>query len=260
MNRLLFALLIALSCLTAWADEPLRAELSPDQESATLRNAEAVGLSIYRHDRAAELATDAALKLRAFKKDKRLQGWITEERDGQITVTFLDQSPAALYRATVSNAGVVGGITVLDAPQTLTAFEAGAAGARAVAMASGFQPCSDKYNSVVLPQAGGRDDEWVVYLLPGTTKKNVIPVGGTHRVHVKNGSIVSSRGFTRTCITLQFERRTVGVIITHIMDTTPTEAHVFWSLWAHKPMYVATASDTVWTIEGGEIRLDALGD
>lgn len=261
MIRLLLSLILAMGCLVARADEPLPAELPPEQEAAALRAAEAAGAAIYRHDHAAAVATDAALEIRAFKKDKRVRGWITEERGNEIVVTFIDESPAALYRATVSAAGVLAGnVTVLESPLPLTPFESGAAAARVAALSAGFEPCSEKYNTVVLPANEGAATKWIVYLLPATTKNDVIPIGGTYRVESDGGAVVSRRAFTRTCIALPHDRRAVMLMITHLLDSTPTEAHVFWSLWAGKPMYVATSPHgTLWTIEGGKIELDKRG-
>ena len=253
MIRYIFAIALAFCSLTAFADEPLPKELPPDQEAAALKAAETTGLAIYRHDQAAAVATDAAFKLRQFKKDKRIKGWITEEQSDQIVVTFIDQTPTALYRVAVSKDGVAGPVTALETPVALTPYEAGAAAARAVALASKFQPCSENYNSVVLPSSNA---SWVVYLIPGTTKNNVVPIGGTYRVNVSGSNVVSQRGFTRTCIALQTDPRAVGLMITHLLDPIPTETHVFWSLWAKKPMYVATPPNgTIWVVEGNKIRL-----
>ena len=45
-------------------------------------------------------------------------------------------------------------------------------------------------------------------------------------------------------------------MITHLLDPIPTEAHVFWSLWARKPMYVATPPNgTIWVVDDGKIKL-----
>lgn len=256
MFRCIFAIALAVSLFTASAEEPLPKELPKDQEAAAIQSAETTGLAIYRHDQAAAVATDAALKLRAFKKNKRVNGWITEEQQGQIVVTFIDQTPAALYRVTVSKDGIAGPVTALESPTQLTAYESGAAAARSFALASKFQPCSNSYNSVVLPSADLPGKNWVVYLLPGTTKNNVVPIGGTYRIETNGSTIISQRGFTRTCIALQTSPKAAALMITQLLDPIPTEAHVFWSLWAKKPIYVATPPNgTVWVVEGNKIRL-----
>jgi hypothetical protein len=147
-------------------------------------------------------------------------------------------------------------VAALESPTKLTAYESGAASARSAATTSKFQRCAEKYNSVVLPAADASGTNWVVYLLPGTTRNDVVPIGGTYRVETNGADIVSQRGFTRTCIALQTDPRAVGLVITHLLDAVPTEAHVFWSLWAKKPMYVSTPPNgTVWVIEGSKIKL-----
>lgn len=245
---------LAAVCLAASAEVPLPAELPPADEAVALRSAAETGLAIYRHDQAAAVATDAALKLRQFKRDKRVRGWITEEQGAQINVTFLDQTPAALYRVPVTG-GVAGQVMALDALTTLSTYESEAAAARSAALAAQFEPCAKSYNSVVLP-ASRAPGEWVVYLLPGTTKNNVVPIGGTYRFAVKGDQVVSQRGFTRTCIALQTNPQAVGLMITHLLDPVPTEAHVYWSIWAKKPIYVATPPNgTIWAVDGDKIRL-----
>ena len=248
----IFAVVLAFCSLTTSADEPLLKELTPEQEDLAIKAAETTGMAIYRHDQAAAVATDAAFKLHQFKEDKRLNGWITEEQSDQIVVTFIDKTPAALYRIIVSKDGVAGPAMALETPAKLTSYEAGAVAALTAALASKFQLCSKKYNSVVLPSS---DASWVVYLIPGTTNNNVIPVGGAYRIDVSDSNVISRREFTRTCITLQDDPKAFGLIITHLLDLIPTEIHVFWSLWAKKPLFVSTPNGTTWIVDGDKITL-----
>lgn len=259
------AIFLLAGVFAAHAEEPLSQELPPEQEAAAIRMAEATGLDIYRHDHAAAVATDAARKLRKFKKDKRIRGWITEEQQDGIVVTFIDQTPAALYRTMVSGDGVSGPVTAYQSPVALSEYEAGAAAARKAAMESQFQPCTQNYNPVVLPRVAllpvTPESGWVVYLLPGTTKTDVVPIGGTYRMEIDGSGVVNQRGFTRTCISLQNDPRAVGLMITHLLDPIPTEVHVFWSLWVGKSMAVATPPHgSVWMIEDGRIKLIRRGE
>jgi hypothetical protein len=253
MIRYILALILIITCLKASANDSLPNSLSPEQETPALLSAETTGLAIYRHDQAASIATDVAFKVRSFKKDKRIIGWITEERQGSIIVTFIDKTPAALYRVTVSN-GIADSLESLQSPAALTTYETGAAAARQAALASKFEPCSKNYNSVVLPSSA--DGKWLVYLIPGTTKNNVVPIGGTYKIEVNDSKVVAQRGFTRTCISLQTDPRAVALMITHLLDPIPTEAHVFWSIWAKKPLYVATPPNgIIWVVDGNKITL-----
>lgn len=233
----------------------------PDEhELAAMQTAQVLGAQAFRHDRAAWLATDALRELRSFKRDRRVQGWITQSREGAIQVTVIGGStdePVALYRATISDSGsVVGTPETLKSPEPLDAFERAAARARAKAFASNFTPCSKTYNSIVLP-VDHSIDQWIVYLFPGTTKRNVVPIGGSYRLDVDLANDSAElRAYTRSCIELQNDPGAVGLMITHLMDPVPTDAHVFWSLWAGKALYVGTTpSGSFWAIENGQIRL-----
>jgi hypothetical protein len=70
-----------------WAAESVPQERPPQEEQAALRHAEATGLTIYTHDHAAAVATDALLALGSLKSDKRMQGWITEEHGPDVWKT-----------------------------------------------------------------------------------------------------------------------------------------------------------------------------
>ncbi|VTU16099.1 hypothetical protein H6CHR_00435 [Variovorax sp. PBL-H6] len=259
MIRLLLALAFALAWLAARADEgqqPLP-PLSPEQETAALESAEVMGRAVHQHERAIAAASEAALKIPAFRRDARVRGWITEEHDGLVTVTFVDRRPAALYRVAVSiEDDKIQELTTLDQPSPLTPFEAGAAAARELAVGSGFQPCTEQYNTVVLPaDAGDVPRRWVVYLLPTTSGNNTVPLGGTYRVITEGASVIAQRSFTRSCLTLRQDPRAASLYVTHVLDNIPTEAHVFWSLWARQPMFVGTPDGRVWAVQKGRITL-----
>jgi hypothetical protein len=256
MRRHLFAAFVAICLPLAHAQDSLPNALPEEQEAAGILAAERIGLAMYRHDHAAAVATDAAFQLRQVREDARLRGWITEERQDQIIVSFIDETPRALYRVEVSKEGVVGEVMVLESPSELSAYESGAAAARLLAMATRFEPCAERYNTVVLPVDGANEQNWFVYLLPATTDANVIPIGGAYRMEINAGGLVEQRGFTNSCIALQPSPESVALAISHLLDPIPTEVHVFWSLWANKPLYVSTPPNaTVWAIEGGKIRL-----
>jgi hypothetical protein len=260
------ALMLPLATLASPA-EPLPEQLPPDQEAAALKAAEATGRELYRHDQAGAVVSDAVLEHQLIRRDRRIAGWITERRGTDIVVTFYGadrgQSPQALYRAMVSAAGTLTGpLETLDPPMQLTDSEAAAVAARTAALGSGFTPCSKQYNTVVLPEGEGADRHWTVYLLPGTIKRGVVPIGGTYRVQITadGKTVMATRAFTRSCIALDSggrgDDKPVVMIITHTLDPVPTEAHVFWSLWAHMPMFVLTPPNgTEWGIENGHIEL-----
>lgn len=258
---LVLALLIAVPAAQAEDTSPAPAQTPPSSATETadaLAKAEQLGRTIFLHDLAAERATDALVaQHRAFRKDKRVRGWITEEHDGRYRVSYIDAAPAVLYRVEVLSDGSIDGpVEVLPAPAALSPYEAGAASARNLAMTAQVASCAKTYNSVVLP---GGDDRWTVFLLPGTTSPTAVPLGGSHRLEIAGGQITASRGFTRSCIQLNrappmHGAKVAAMMVTHMLDATPTEAHVYWSLWARTPMVVVTGEDAIWEIENGRIR------
>jgi hypothetical protein len=251
MHRSLLAITLVSLCLVATANEVLPAALAPAEESAALASAATMGMTIYRHDQAAAVATDAILSI---QNDERVRGWVTEQQGKQIIVTFINDTPAALYRVPVTG-GKAGPVVALEAPAALSAYELGAASARSAVLAAKYVPCSPRYNVVILPGATPAAD-WIAYLIPGTTKNDVVPIGGTYRFVVKDTKVISQRGFTHTCIALKTDPKAVALMITHLLDSVPTEAHVFWSMWAKKPLFVATApGGTIWSVEGDRIKL-----
>jgi hypothetical protein len=248
--------------------ESVPQELAPQEEQAALQRAEATGLTIYKHDHAAAVATDALGALGILKSDKRGRGWITENQGEGILVTFIsgdaNEVPQALYRVSVSKEGqVTGPPQELKVPQALTEFESGAAAARIFAGKYSFQPCAERYNTVVLPADSSATPNWGVYLIPGTQDALRIPLGGAHRLELDatGRNLVSERAFTRSCVVLgdpkgDANKRPVGLFATHLMDPVPTEIHVFWNLWAGIPLYISTPPNgTVWNISKGHISL-----
>lgn len=246
---------LLLAGLTAAANDELPQALPPEEEAIAIAFVERTGREIFEHDRAAAVATDALMAQRKSRRDRRVRGWVTEARADGIAVTFVDGTPSALYRVLVPISGEPGPVAALDAPEPLSPYESGAVAARNAAMAASFEPCSKDYNTVVLPSAPDTIEHWVVYLLPGTKRDNEVPVGGTYRMEVQGGAVTSQRAFTRSCISLPTGREPGALMITHLLDPVPTEAHVHWSLWAGKPIFVITPpAGTIWGIEHGAVR------
>ncbi|EKT4087405.1 TPA: hypothetical protein QDZ99_001815 [Stenotrophomonas maltophilia] len=220
---------------------------------ADIARIESLGRSLFEHDLAAERATDA-LVAKGMRKDDRVAGWVTEQRDNRYVVSILGGDSSVLYRVVTDDKGTLAGpVQTLSPPEPLSPYEAGAAAARALALSSKFQACSKNYNTVVLPNVDGTANAWSVYLLPGTFDPAAVPLGGSHRVEIADEKITSSRPYTLSCITLQRPPRKGAMMVTHLLDPTPTEVHVYWSLWARAPLFVSTAKDVIWKIENGHI-------
>lgn len=246
VRYLAVALMFACLCSEAAAQ-------TPDQQ-LELTRIERVGRDIHEHDRAAWLGTDALREDFGDEIGARLSGWITEREGKAITVTFVTEAndgPHALYRATLRD-DVLVERGAADAP--LNPVQTQLFRARQVAREAPFTPCSTRYNTVTIPAEDGQSAD--IYLLPGTTDPNVVPVGGAHRVRVNlaTSAIVETQAFSRSCIALPFDRQAAALFVTHLATPLPTETHVFISLSFDMPFYIGIGGD-VWGIEGGQVRL-----
>jgi hypothetical protein len=71
-----------------------------------------------------------------------------------------------------------------------------------------------------------------------------------------DGRITGSRAFTKSCITMAQPKNVTALVISHLLDPVPTEIHVFTSLSAGLPVYVAIPeSNRVFAVAGDKIRL-----
>jgi hypothetical protein len=85
------------------------------------------------------------------------------------------------------------------------------------------------------------------------------PLGGHFSVEVQSdGSVGKVRRFMNSCIAMGTSDapkggKPVAFVITHLLDPTPTEIHVFTSLASKMPIYVSTSETRVWEVDGNSI-------
>ncbi len=266
MNRILCFVATTPLLLAAAAAGAQQLPDPSGEDPARLRLAESVGLRLYRHDRAAALATDALHGKRKYRKDKRIGGWITEARESGVLVSFIDKADAEqvnlLYQVEVSDSSDgAGKVEAFDPPGASTASQRNATRALRTAMRFNFKPCAPNYNTVVLPAVAEGSPGWNVFLLPAAADAKVIPFGGTYRLELDadGRTVTSSRAYTRAC--LDFARKKprgaedAALIVTHFLDPIPTEAHVLLNLQIGTPVIVVTTPNrSSWMIDQGRIR------
>jgi hypothetical protein len=230
---------------------------TPDQ-LASVQRASNRGSELYEHDRAAWLATDAMFVEFPDPNAAGLRGWVTERTTDGIIVLFVrpdGAEPRGAFRAVYSG----GRLTEQGRANTpLSEQQARLYRARQFAIQSDFDQCASRYNTVTLPRAARSDDgvDIDVYLMPGTTTAGELHFGGFYRMGVDSESNVIREiaRFTNSCITMQVDESTAGVVVSQIIGDTPTEIHVFTSLSFRKPVHVNTRSG-LWEVSGAQIRL-----
>ena len=260
------ALMVAIlaPALAADRDDDAPSKPVPEALRPAVSEAEAWGARIYLHDRAAWLVTDALFESRRGEAMKpRLGGWVTEDTTDGVRVIFVsnDATPVRLYEQEMRRDERLGK-AVFESPEPLTAEHLAQMRARETAGSQSFKPaCAERYNAVSLKDGDG----WRVYLMPGFSKVGVIPTGGYHRFQIDASGtrVTATRAFSRGCLDIEDDAgdgargRPVMTVVTHSLDPSPTEVHVFTSFHLRVPTAVITSVEggepTTWIVQRGKI-------
>lgn len=256
-----------LLCLTLGLPAAAQALETPEEFRMAVSTARARGVGLFVHDVSTATASDELMRRKIPERDKRVQGWLSEIPHGQqaVVVTFVGEeggAPSALYRVRVP----MDGKPEFESLQPAVALR-GAELARWTARQNALAElqkredlCSARYNSVVLSPDPAPDGLIHVYMLAATDKPGVVVAGGHFRYdYSPDGTkLESQRQFTKSCFTVdapdEEKGKPAGFILTHLLDPTPTEIHVFLSRLHDQGIYVGTEFG-VWRVLDGQIEL-----
>ncbi len=235
-----------------------------DADVAAVQRALDRGSLIYAYDQAAWHGTDDML-VKLPNAANLVGGWIVDGPANTPEIVFHDRNtndPKGLYVARFRDHQLVSSKVLGSGDdRTLSPARRALITAKVVASAAltgkPLLVCSDRqFNTVVLPPSSPAGATLVYFLTP-QTEVDAIPLGGHHLVEVVEGKAGAIRSFTKTCLTPKPDPggpKPVLLMTTHLLDPVPTEIHVFSSLAAQKPLYVSTSDDTLWAVEGYQIR------
>lgn len=232
--------------------------------TAGLRLAVDRGEMLYIYDRAAWLGTDD-FRGRYSKLMSNAGGYVITGDERQTDLAFYDKSKSrAVYRATFAAGKLAGSGPPASDRIELTALERRLILSKEKALTAFIEAkvatCAKANpNLAALPPRtlGG---PILVYLMTPQIDLKVYPLGGHFSVEVgEDGSVGKVRHYTKTCIGMPFDQvpkgaKPVAFWITHLLDPTPTEIHVFSSLASGMPIYVGTKNQRTWAVEGSQIR------
>lgn len=222
------------------------------------------GEMLYIYDRAAWQGTDD-LRGRFSNLMGDAGGYVVSGDERQTELVFYDKAKTrAVYRATFA----AGKLTRSGPPAPdraeLTPLEKQLSLAREKAL-SAFKEAKVGLCANANPNLAALPPETpggpiIVYLMTPQTDLKTYPLGGHFSVEVgQDGSVGKIRQFTKTCIGMPLNQVPQGAkpaafFITHLLDPTPTEIHVFTSLASGMPIYVGTKNQRIWAVEGGSVR------
>ena len=243
-----------------------------DDDAAALKRAAERGDRLYALDQAAWVTTDEMLRKVPNPAASGIKGWIVEEQGDRLHVIYYHPDGDSFKATFIADAR---GRTVLDSHRlapgedaSLTPLEISMIRAREVAKRQSVAPCTaGAMNTVVLPPASPADPI-AVYIMSAQVKTGEYPLGGHHEFDIgPDGRIVASRKFTNSCLNLtpaaqSPDKTTMALMVTHLLDPTPTEIHVFMSRTIGLPIYVGTSisrsgspMQKVWQVDGDQITL-----
>jgi len=226
-------------------------------ERTAVNAALARGRQLYRLDQAAWHASDVMLTQLPQQRHGELRGFIVEERGGKQIVTYYGvdgDEPVAVWVAEMRDGRALASFEVApDGPRELTAIQKRMIQALDVVRSTTNKPCASAlFNALVIPPARVQDPV-EVYMLTPQTKKNIYPGGGHWKIVVgADGTVQSSRQFTKACMDLELPPDTVAIMMGDMLDPVPSELHVYLSQWTRRPIYVvAREPEQLWVVEGG---------
>ncbi len=261
MKRGLFLALVLLSGVAAGS--PLAAEapqtISPSEQAQLDRNLDR-GTQLFRFDQAAWHVTDAALAAISDPSKGLVRGYITTSALNDLKTTFFGENGGnyyALFSAVWTGSAIIDAKIYPPEKQIpVTPEEQQLIEARKVAIdgIGTMEMCSSASPNVIVLPGASADDPVSVYVLTPQTKSGVFPLGGHHRIDVKGGKIVAKRDFTKSCINFDKfanpkNERPEAVVITHLLDSIPTEIHVFSVYALGIPLFVGVQDGRIYAVE-----------
>ncbi|MGV3482449.1 MAG: hypothetical protein ACO1O3_21035 [Sphingobium sp.] len=259
---ILLAALLSAAIGGAAAAQTLPADPAQSATASALEEAQRRGDLIYAYDQAAWHTTDSLKLDIPDLRSSGIRGWIVTKVPNGYRSTYYghaENGPYRVYSAvwTGTDDIVVDRIVARsDAEKELTAEERRLITAHDLVDAGSLKICNGQsFNVVVLPGRDAEEADSVYYLSP-QTDADVYPFGGHHRVDVKDGKEVSRRAFSKGCLNMPRPTDKKGapeaMVLSHLLDATPTEIHVFMARTIRLPVIVIISDRSFWAVDPSE--------
>jgi hypothetical protein len=239
--------------------EPAAPGLSAAEQSQLHQNL-ALGTLLYRYDQSAWHVTDAALAAQPETIKTQSRGYVTAPAPDGLRTTFFGQTGTnyfPIYSAVWTGTKIEEEQRYLEGQQrSLAADELRLIEARRVALegTSQLAMCSKARPNVIVVPDPADAALTHVYVMTPQSRDDSYPMGGHHRIDVKDGKIVAARAFAKSCLELGKQplpdgAKPVGMFVTHLLDAVPTEIHVFTVLGSGFPLFVGVHDGRIYSVE-----------
>ncbi len=224
--------------------------------NADTTKAELTGAEIFERDKAAWLATDAATVAKLTEASVR--GWLVIESGDSWLVRFVSACEAGVCAAIDVLVDVQthkSQVTEHREPQQLSASQMQRWRARETAIAAFRPKCKGPVNVVILDALRESEKVKLVYMLRAAREIEDVMVGGHQRTVVSwdGETLLAAEPLSKSCLALKATPDARGVTVTHLLDDTPSEIHVFLSLTHDLTFFVSTSAG-LFSVEAGKIQ------
>jgi hypothetical protein len=262
-RRLISAVFLAGLTLLS-ASHALSAPKPTAAERAAIAVAETRGQQIYAYDQAAWHSTDELQRLvppTSFPKSDG--GWVVEPNNDFLRVSYYNADsgvPQAFFQADVRGKKVVASRIFAGtddrnlSPRALRMIAARTVAIGALGKDNTFCTSGRPNNVALAPVSDA--STIMIYFLSAQVTTGEYPLGGHYRIEVApEGGVLSSRGFMTSCMNSSPPDNPAAILfVTHLLDPTPTEIHVWMSLWMNKTLMVMTGPNRMWEVTVGKIK------
>ena len=232
-----------------------------EAEQLEVEAIQATGLLLYTKDQYAARASRALMRAADLHRYPNFAGWIGQQAGEDYVVSFFELEEDTISLIADVRFDADDEVSVSVEPQRhITERERSMLRARMAALEAGWNDCSDRFNTVVLP-APDDQDYWEVYVLAATTVFDLMVVGGHRRVEVdeQTGSIRHVQALSNTCMNMDVSQA-VGeggerglLAMTQVVAPMPLAIYPLLSLMHEIPIVLMTDRGR-WLVSGDQIR------
>jgi hypothetical protein len=202
------------------------------------------GNAVFQRERAVEVATNA-VSIERLKATQAI-GWAVERAEAAWRVRFIracDTGLCAQLEAVVDLSAGTAVVADYAEAEPLSPSENASWRARQTALATDFQACASRYETVAIPETDTNGmPRWVVYLLPASDDPDAIHLTGYHRITVSGDgrTVLRAEPLANSCLTMDRNPNASAIVVTHVMQPYPIETHVYTALHYGLPVVVTT--------------------
>ncbi|MBL4772343.1 MAG: hypothetical protein JKX98_01665 [Alcanivoracaceae bacterium] len=222
---------------------------------------EALGVTLSQQDWAAEVGTDAIIRLGADLSNKKIKAFIVEIKEQSWLLSFIGKKKVSLgiyYQIEIDSNGPKDETYIkLPKPMKLSKQQKLIFKATELAKKQEFLRCTNSYNNVALSVFGEDGlQKFYIYMLAATNKAGVNIGGGHHRflIDPKKNKVIEDYAHTKDCLIDTLSKETTALVFTHITSEVPNEFHVYMSYLYNLPIYIFTTNNKIiWKVFDGKI-------